>query len=250
MNGEMRQEVTAFLEERDIPFVGTAAVSQMRQLRKGFSPGDILKEARSVICFGLPVPRGVLFQESSALASYWRYCNMSYRHLDITANRLSSMLEDMGHWATPVYGCFPWKTVGNEYFGLLPLVHLAEEAGLGKLTRSGLLAHPRYGTRILLAGVVSTAEMEASEKKDVKACPPLCRDCIDVCPVKAISETGKVSHSLCIRHSGANPLLMHLLRDQDAKEKFSFETLLNTVGVDDHGTYSCFRCVEVCPLNR
>jgi hypothetical protein len=43
---------------------------------------------------------------------------------------------------------------------------------------------------------------------------------------------------------------MHLLRDQDAKEKFSFETLLNTVGVDDHGTYSCFRCVEVCPLNR
>lgn len=33
-------------------------------------------------------------------------------------------------------------------------------------------------------------------------------------------------------------------------EDFFPETIVNTVGVDDHGTYSCNECLKVCPLNN
>jgi hypothetical protein len=49
------------------------------------------------------------------------------------------------------------------------------------------------------------------------------------------------------RHAHENPMLQHLLHDRG---EFSFETLVNTVGVDDHGTYSCFECIRACPLNK
>ncbi len=33
-------------------------------------------------------------------------------------------------------------------------------------------------------------------------------------------------------------------------EDFFPETIVNTVGVDDHGTYSCNECMKVCALNN
>lgn len=65
-------------------------------------------------------------------------------------------------------------------------------------------------------------ELDCTGKQEKEPCPSECRDCSDACQVEAISATGKVSHNLCIRHSGANPLLTHLLNDREAKEKFSF----------------------------
>ncbi|MGQ9722487.1 MAG: 4Fe-4S double cluster binding domain-containing protein [Candidatus Jordarchaeum sp.] len=140
--------------------------------------------------------------------------------------------------------------MNREFWGLMPLVYWAEQAGLGKLTKCGLLANPTYGTRILLGGVVTTMQLEPSEKLSGKICPPDCFECIDVCPVKAIEKTGKVNHSTCMSYANFNPLLSHLRGDQSWKEKFSFETLMNTVGVDDHSCYSCFECLKACPLNK
>jgi epoxyqueuosine reductase QueG len=139
--------------------------------------------------------------------------------------------------------------VGGEFWGIMPLIYWAQEAGLGKLTKCGLLAHPRYGTRILLGGVITTLRLEPSEQTDFQGCPTACRKCVDACPAGAIGETGKVHHNQCIRTSGANPLLSHLLRDAGTRDKFDFETIVNTVSVDDHGAYTCFKCLEVCPLN-
>ena len=59
---------------------------------------------------------------------------------------------------------------------------------------------------------------------------------------------GPISSLICAENS--NPLLTHLAADPSMKKKFSFEIMLNTVGVDDHGTYNCFKCLEVCPLNQ
>ena len=175
---------------------------------------------------------------------------MIYRSLDIASIQLCLALEEKGHVAAPIYGCFPWKMVGREFWGLLPLVYWAEQAGLGILTKCGLLANPTYGTRILLGGIVTTLALEPNEKVTDQLCPFDCVDCIEMCPVDAIEDTGKVDHNACIRHSGANPLMAHLLEDQKVKERFSFDTIVNTAGVDDHGTYSCHKCLKVCPLNN
>lgn len=246
LQGELRD----FLKTRSVPLVGIAPISQLPNVPEDFSPEQILRGARSVVCYGVPIPRGVVHAEAHSLALYWRYCNTVYRALDISCNQLCLHLEGRGYAASPIYACFPWKVMGRKFWGLSPLVCWAEQAGLGKLTRSGLLATPDHGTRVLLGGVITTADLEPTEKRDGEPCPPGCSACIDVCPARAIERTGNVDHNLCIRHSGANPLLAHVLSDTGTKEKFSFETVLNTVAVDDHGSYTCFECVRVCPLNR
>jgi epoxyqueuosine reductase QueG len=243
-------EIRDFLNSKDIPIVGISMMCKLPLVPEDFSPQTILKGSRSIICYGVPIPKGILYANKDNLSLYWRYCNMLYRSLDMASNQLCIILEENGHLSIPIYSCFPWKGVGREFWGLLPLVYWAEQAGLGKLTKCGLLANPRYGTRILLGGVVTTIDLEPTEKLNDELCPPQCFDCINVCPVNAIERTGKVDHDSCMRYSGANPFLSHLLRDQALKERFSFETILNTAAVDDHGSYMCFKCLQVCLLNK
>jgi epoxyqueuosine reductase QueG len=242
-------EIDRLLNKMEIPLAGISGVEEPHPGPAEFSPRNLLKDCRSVLCFGVPIPKGVLLADNDALALYWRYCNMLYRSLDTTANQLCLLLERTGHRASPIYGCYPWKAMNREFWGLLPLVTWGERTGLGGITRSGLLAHPDFGTRFLLGGVVTTAELEPSAKRTEDPCPADCLACVSACPVKAIGASGKVDHNLCIRHSGANPLLTHLLKDPLVKERFPIETIMNTVAVDDHGVYLCFECLRVCPLN-
>ncbi len=58
-----------------------------------------------------------------------------------------------------------------------------------------------------------------------------------------------VNHNLCIRNSTSNSLLALKLGDQEVGKNYSFEMLLNTIAVDDHGAYSCIECLKACPLN-
>jgi epoxyqueuosine reductase QueG len=246
---EIQEEITSLLRNRGVPTIGISASGEVPSVTQGFAPENILKSVRSVICYGLPIPKGVVYAESSSLALYWRYCNMAYRTLDAATNHLCILLEREGFSSSPIYACFPWKVVGREFWGLLPLAYWGEQAGLGRLTKCGLLANPIYGSRILVGGLITALDLEPTEKVAHELCPEGCVDCIKACPVGAIGATGKVDHNLCIRHSTANPLLVHVLADPSMKGNFPFEMMVNTIGVDDHGSYNCFECMRVCPLN-
>jgi len=244
----IKYEISSFLYNESMSILGVAAVKQLPSISESFSPQTLLEGARSIICYGVQIPKGILYAKSNNLTLYWRYCNMQYRTLDSVSNRLCLFLEENCS-ATPIYSCFPWKIVNREFWGHLPLVHWAEEAGLGRLAKCGLLVTPQYGTRILLGGVITTQKLEPDEKLNEDICPSNCFDCIDVCPAKAIKRTGKVDHNLCIRYSSSNPLLALVLENQTIRRNHSFDTLLNTIAVDDHGIYSCFECLRACPLN-
>jgi epoxyqueuosine reductase QueG len=242
--------ISGLLNGEGIPAVGIAATCQLPSVPEEFSPQGILEGAKSIICYGVPIPKGIVYADRNDLALYWRYCNMTYRSLDMASNKLCLALEEEGHLASPIYGCYPWRVVNRRFWGLLPLVYWAEEAGLGGLTKCGLLAHPRHGTRILLGGVVTTMGLEPTQKLGGEACHSDCFNCIEACPANAIERTGEVNHNACAGYANANPLLAHVLGDTAVKERFSFETVLNTVGVDDHASYSCFECLKACPLNN
>ncbi len=245
----MTDETGAFLTQRGIMLFGAAAPRKLDEVPDRFSPENILPGARSIICFAVPVPRGVMLAESNFSLLFWRFCNITYRFLDTVSNELCSLHEHKGITAVPAYSCFPWKVLEDKFYGLLPLALWARECGVAGLARSGLAANPRFGTRLLLGGVISCADPQTRARELPDPCPPQCTLCADACPVGAIDLTGRVDHKLCIRHSGANPLLANLLADRAIRDRFGFETLLNTVSVDDHGMYTCSRCLEVCPLN-
>lgn len=246
---EIKDEVTSFVRSQGMAIHGVAAAKQSSSIPKSFSSEAVLKGGKSIICYGIPIPKRLLYAESNGLGLYWRYCNTQYRMLDSASNRLCLFLEETNCSALPIYSCFPWKVVNREFWGHLPLVYWAEEAGLGRLAKCGLLITPRYGTRILLGGVITTQELESSDKLEEDVCPSDCFDCIDACPAKAIARTGKVDHNLCVRYSTANPLLALALSNRKIRNKYSFETLLNTMAIDDHATYLCNECLKACPLN-
>ncbi len=244
-----KYEISSFLCNEGMCILGVAAAKQLQSTSQSSPPQTLLEDARSIICYGVQIPKGIVHAKSNNLASYWRYCNIQYRTLDLVSNRLCLFLEEKNCSATPIYSCFPWKIVNREFWGHLPLVYWAEEAGLGRLAKCGLLVTPQYGTRILLGGVITTQELEPDEKLNENICPSNCFDCVDACPVKAIGRTGKVDHNLCIRYSSSNPLLALVLGNQKIRKDYSFDTLLNTIAVDDHGTYLCFECLRACPMN-
>jgi len=243
-----KSEISGFLRSEGMFLHGFAAVNRPPPTEYP-SLKIPLEGAKTVICYGVPIPKGILHSKGNSLDLYWRYCNMQYRALDSVSNRLCLFLEEKKCSATPIYSCFPWKVANREFWGHLPLVYWAEEAGLGRLAKCGLLVTPHYGTRILLGGVIATLEIEPAEKIKGDICPPNCYDCVDACPVKAIKKMGKVDHNLCIRHSSSNPLLALVLDSQSVRKSYSFDKILNTVAVDDHGTYSCFECLRACRLN-
>jgi len=247
-SGAIKADLRDFLSSQRISVMGISSVHPLPGVPEHVDPCGLLRGAKSIICYGLPIPKGIVLADTSDLHLYWRYCNMAYRSLDTTSNRICVILETGDASAVPIYGCFPWRLADNKFWGLLPLVYWAEQAGLGRLVKCGLLAHPSYGTRILLGGVVTTLDLEPTEKRIEDPCPTDCFECIRVCPVGAIDRTGKVDHNSCLRFSSSSPLMSHLVRDPEIKKTFSFETLLNTVAVDDHGSYQCFKCIKACPL--
>jgi epoxyqueuosine reductase QueG len=243
-------DVRNFLDYEGMQLSGIADIRGVPSVPEDFTPQAVLNGAKSVICYGIAIPKGVLYADNHDLSLYWRYCTMVYKSLDMVSNKLSLFLEEKGHVSSPVYGCYPMKVVEREYWGSLPLVYWSEAAGLGRLTKCGLLAHPDFGMRLIVGGVITTARLTPSGKIEQDFCPPDCFDCIKACPVNAIGETGKVDHTACMRYANASPLLAAIIQDKTLMSTFTFETILNTVAVDEHATYSCNKCLAVCPLNQ
>lgn len=244
------EEVRRFLALRQIDLVGVAGAQLLAGVPEPFQPFDLMRLARSVVVFAKPIPRGVIEADRHELPLYWRWCSVEYRRLDEVVDGLCLLLEGAGGLATPIYSCFPQKALGSRTYGLLSLVYLGEAAGLGRVSRSGLLAHPGYGLRLLLAGVLTDLELPIDQQMSWSPCPPGCRACAEVCPGDAIDPRGRVDHLACARASNPAPLLSHLLSDPETKGRYSFETLLNTAAVDDHAAYECNACLRICPLNR
>jgi epoxyqueuosine reductase QueG len=248
------EEITGileFLKRNNIENVGFTPIDNTNiSVPKEFYPKAILKEAQSIICYALPIPKGVLYADSHDELLFWRFSSIMYRNLDNISNLLSIFLENQGFISTPINSCFPWKMHNREFWGLLPLIYWAEQAGLGKITKCGLLGNPKFGTRILLGGVITSKPFKKSETIHQQICPEDCFKCIEICPVKAIDSTGKVNHDLCMRKANKNPLLTLLMKDTELRESIDFETIINTVGVEDNASYVCMECLKVCPLNQ
>ena len=67
-------------------------------------PADLLPGAETLICLGLPVPRGIFKSGEKALRLYWRTANIYYRQIDALLLQAAGLLEETGETAVPVFG--------------------------------------------------------------------------------------------------------------------------------------------------
>jgi epoxyqueuosine reductase QueG len=130
----------------------------------------------------------------------------------------------------------------------MSLVMMAEAAGIGRRGKNGLLFNADYGPRLMLGGIVTTADLPvmAWPQRDEKGCPADCFACQEACPVGAIDKSGKVDRLACLKHSMKAPILSYFMKTRafDPSE----ESMINHVtSVDDHSMYTCINCISKCP---
>jgi epoxyqueuosine reductase len=245
-------EIAGVLSRAEVAVWGTAPSEPMEGERPGHRPSDLVAGARSLVCFGVPVPRGVFEQREYAVETNWRAQNLRYRQLDELSLRVASLLEDQGEAAVPIFGCFPLDVRGpTSVAGYVNQIRMGEVTRIGARGRNGLLFHPRYGGRLMLGGVVTTAALPPrTEPQPVEGtCPADCRRCIDACPIRAIDpEQRIVDGDACLRFTSRTPLLPKLryfLWSQLRPRRAAL--LAATTALDEHTLHVCSRCVCSCP---
>jgi epoxyqueuosine reductase QueG len=131
---------------------------------------------------------------------------------------------------------------------------MGEVTGIGVIGKNGLLLHSRFGSRLMLGGVVTTAELPGMRYPEIEesGCPPDCSICVDVCPVDAImADRKQVKIMRCLRHTSRTPLMskawfgvLSLTRPKAAA------WLMNRRAFDEHVFHICSECVARCPYGE
>jgi ferredoxin len=121
------------------------------------------------------------------------------------------------------------QTDGNY---LAPLVPIAAEAGLGEVSRMGLLIHPRLGPCLRLSMVSTELELPPDEKPEfgVSHFCRLCKKCADNCPTRSISRDDEPPLDRGVRH-------WKIIQEKC----YSF---WKSIGTD------CGICLSVCPYTK
>jgi len=239
-------------EDENVPAFGVGPASAMADEKPGHRPEDLLPGAQSLICFGIPVPRGVYQMPTYGLDTAWRSQNLYYRRLDSLSIRFATLLEENGERAVPIYGCMPLgMNKKGVVVGYLNQIRMGEVTGIGVIGKNGLLINSRFASRLMLGGVLTTAALPDMRYPEIDepGCRPDCRICADACPVNAIMPDKKqVKIMRCLSYTARTPFM--------SRSKFFFLRVFNPqaaarymslTAFDEHTSHVCSECVALCP---
>jgi reductive dehalogenase len=115
----------------------------------------------------------------------------AYQHLGLVAETMANYIRRLGWEAAPQYG----PSLVNRYAVLLPPLLLA--AGLGEVSRAGIILNPYLGLAFKAAAVLTDMPLVPDQPVDF-GLQPFCQDCkicAENCPSKAIPTGDKVLYN-------------------------------------------------------
>ncbi len=236
-------DLAAFFEDEEVDVYCSVGIEVLADADRA-SVLQFLPPARSVIVFGKEVPVPVYrMPPGDKTREMLRIAG----RLDNAAVRLAGCLEAEQIPARPVPLYLPVQLVDGKVQGVVRLKQIAAAGGLGEIGKNTLLLNPRFGSRLLLAGVVTAEPAPASGAAAAASLCTGCGACIRACPNGAIGPDG-VDAFRCrtVRTwvpPRAVPAVKWLLRRQ---------VLLRGIAplaplVAGTATIQCSRCVTACP---
>ncbi len=209
-------------EQQGIDLVASTNIDP--EYRERFHPSfrEVSESLDYAVVIGMRLSQPVL--DTVTVAPTWTY----YHHyrmvnlaLDQAALAIGGACRRSGFMAFPVPASqiLDW----NHLRGHLSHRAMGEMAGLGWRGRNNLLVHPRFGSMVRYATVLTDMPLpDRSAGEDITGCGQ-CRECIAACPVGAIHEEAET---------------FELDRCTAQLRRFAREEKLNTM--------ICGLCVRVC----
>lgn len=219
MKEELRKKVLGLGAD----ICGFAGIERFENAPKGFHPCDIYSDCKSVIVFGIALPKGIFMANARLIYAY--YNSFACPLVDRIAFQTAVCLENTYHGTgVPLPSDGPYDEWNEEKMaghGLLSMKHAACLSGIGALGKSTLLLNREFGNRLVI-GCVLTDLIIDSDELSPSICLEHCDLCIRNCPVSAIREN-RVEQKPC---------------------------RTNTYGKTARGfdTVDCNRCRTSCPM--
>lgn len=219
----MKEQIKKFILGMGADVCGVTNIDRFSDAPKGFHPRDIFPDCRSVIVFGIALPKGLAKVGSRMVYGHFNYA--ACPEIDWIANKTAKEIERVwGGFAVPIPSDGPyeyWDAERLEGRGLISMKHAAVLAGLGTMGKSTLLINEKYGNMLVL-GVVLTDLDLTSDPLAENLCIEGCNLCISNCPSKAL----------------------------DGKRADQSKCRPNTYGTNARGfdTVNCNKCRTVCPM--
>lgn len=167
------------------------------QEHQTFHPADLFPDCKSVIAFGIALPKGIFLAEAQLIYAY--YNNFALPLVDRLALQTAVFLEKTYQGIGVPLPCDApydyWDEEKMEGRGLLSMKHVAYLSGIGTLGKSTLLLNNEYGNRLVIGCVLTDLQIESDELA-AEVCLEQCDLCIKSCPVAAIGE-GHVRQKPC-----------------------------------------------------
>jgi len=248
----MLEKIESYLYGQRMDVVGVADAGGWQSPLAECDPNEILKDCKRIIVFGKEIPHPVYTAQRHALDLYGNVAQNYYPAMEAVAIEVASMLTREGHPSIPLGPYQPILMREGKYWGMVSLKHAAVRASLGTMGRNTLLATEKFGNRLRLGGVLTTAELPAGQPIAESLCEDNCRTCVEVCPVRALDGHGGIDQYKCLRRCTGHPLLATMFlsqwfRSSEPLNRY-FQFVTETLGA--RYTYTCFECLVKCPHFR
>jgi epoxyqueuosine reductase len=169
---------------------GIAEINSFEYARKGEHPRDLLPDCQSVLVFC--VKHLDVFSRSQNKDSQAYSQDLTKHMMMHAAYSTSRYIEKQGFKAFPITGSYHLYPIRKkeDSVGRISLRHAAQVAGIGYISRIGIILTKEYGPEVQLGAILTNAELTADEPVSSDPCIK-CNLCIKICPSGAIREPGR-----------------------------------------------------------
>lgn len=213
------------------------------------NPFSILPNAKSIIGFGIKVPKG-LYHAMEDKRQYYNYTNLGVKYIDETfveifLLKMGALIENEGYDAClqrsiPGFRIQGDKSMNPEVSRIYELEFASPVApgkpvpdviidynkaavvcGLGSIGMHGKVINPKCGTFLRYVFIITDMPLDFDEAFAENLCDG-CGKCLEACPGKAISQEGVDSWQCSVYYRGAhksNPFMTEdTLKDHPERE--------------------------------